>query len=295
MTIRVGSCPDSWGVWFPSDEKQPPWRQFLDEIVAAGYEGTELGPYGYLPTDLPTLRRELSSRGLTVTGSCVEGRYDIADGWPRLEEQLHGVGSVLRELGAEYLLLIHETYSDARTGEQVAPPQLDEGGWARLVDTMKRVAEIAREKYQLTPLVHAESNSHLEFEHQIEALMGETDPDLLGFCLDIGHHVYRGGDPFSFMRKHHERIPYIHLKNVDGAVRQMVQVQKIAFAQAVQMGIFCEPAQGVIDFVAFRDVLREVGYDGWAIVEQDMYPTPFDKPLPIAKRTREYLREIGVG
>ena len=40
---------------------------------------------------------------------------------------------------------------------------------------------------------------------------------------------------------------------------------------------------------------QSINYDGWACVEQDMYPAPFDKPLPIAKRTREYLREIGIG
>ena len=59
--------------------------------------------------------------------------------------------------------------------------------------------------------------------------------------------------------------------------------------------MFCEPSRGVVDFVAFRDVLREIDFEGWAIVEQDLYPTSFDTPLPIAKRTREYLREIGLG
>ena len=57
MNIYLGSAPDSWGVWFPSDPRQIPWERFLDEIAEAGYEWTELGPFGYLPTDLPTLRR----------------------------------------------------------------------------------------------------------------------------------------------------------------------------------------------------------------------------------------------
>ena len=61
------------------------------------------------------------------------------------------------------------------------------------------------------------------------------------------------------------------------------------------MGILCEPSRGAVDFEAFRDVLDRVNYQGWAIVEQDMYPAPFDKPLPIAKQTRRYLREIGIG
>jgi inosose dehydratase len=74
-----------------------------------------------------------------------------------------------------------------------------------------------------------------------------------------------------------------------------VAAEKIPFALAVGMDMFCEPSKGAVDFNAFRDVLREVGYTGWATVEQDMYPAPFDKPLPIAKRTRAYLREIGMG
>jgi inosose dehydratase len=53
--------------------------------------------------------------------------------------------------------------------------------------------------------------------------------------------------------------------------------------------------KGAVDFPGFRDVLREINFSGWAIVEQDMYPAPFDKPLPIARRTRTYLREIGIG
>jgi inosose dehydratase len=61
------------------------------------------------------------------------------------------------------------------------------------------------------------------------------------------------------------------------------------------MDMFCEPSKGVVDFEAFRDLLREIDFEGFAIVEQDMYPAPFDKPLPIATRTGDYLRKIGIG
>jgi inosose dehydratase len=97
------------------------------------------------------------------------------------------------------------------------------------------------------------------------------------------------------MRRHSERIAYLHLKSVDKRMQQKVEAEKIPFAIAVGMDMFCEPSQGAVNFAAFRDVLREVNYDGFAIVEQDMYPAPFEKPLPIAKRTRAYLREIGLG
>jgi inosose dehydratase len=81
--ITIGSAPDSWGVWFGSDPRQTPWRRFLDEIVQAGYTWTELGPYGYLPTDVPTLKSELSQRGLRVSGTFTQAdlaRPDVLAG-----------------------------------------------------------------------------------------------------------------------------------------------------------------------------------------------------------------------
>jgi inosose dehydratase len=97
------------------------------------------------------------------------------------------------------------------------------------------------------------------------------------------------------MRRHHARIPYLHLKSVDRDIMKRVWTERLPTVTAVGLGVFCEPSQGMVDFLALRDVLREINFDGWAIVEQDMYPAPFDKPLPIAKRTHTYLHEIGLG
>ncbi len=303
MRVRLGSAPVSWGVWFASDPNQPPWQQFLDEVTQAGYEWIELGPFGYLPTDLPTLRRELDARSLKVSGAAIEGiLYDPA-GWPNtrslgpstLAEQLQGYGPLLAELGAKFLLLIDNTYTEMRTGEPIAPAELNQSQWQRLIDTTHRVAETAHEKYGLELLFHPETESHVESEAQIEALLDATDPELVSLCLGIGHHANCGGDPVAFMRKHHKRIPYVHLKSIDSEVRARAQAEDIPFAPAVAMGLFCEPARGAVDFLGFRDALREVQYDGWAIVEHDMYPAPFDRPFPIARRTRAYLQEIGIG
>ena len=302
MVIKVANCPDSWGVWFSDDARQPPWRQFLDEVAEAGYAGTELGPHGYLPTDLPTLRREIQARGLTVVAGMVEGILHDPRGWPvrslspqSVEAQLHETGALLAALGGKYLLLMDNTYTDMHTGAEIGPAELDGDDWKRLIDTTSKVAGIARNDYGLTLAFHAETECHVQYERQIEALLAETDPALVSLCLDIGHHANCGGDPVAFLRKHRERIAYLHLKNIDAEVQAKARTEGIPFAQAVALGLFCEPRAGAIDYLAFRDVLAEVGYEGWVTVEQDMYPAPFDKPLPIAKRTRAYLREIGLG
>ena len=131
------------------------------------------------------------------------------------------------------------------------------------------MAKLARAALRVFGVVfHPHTDTHVEFEHQIEKFLGDTDPDLISLCLDTGHHAYRGGNPVEFMRRHHSRIPYLHLKSVDSEIQRRVSAEKIPFAKAVAIGVFCEPSTGAVDFKAFRDVLNQVDYKGWAIVEQ---------------------------
>jgi inosose dehydratase len=282
-------------VWFPSDPKQIPWQRFLDEIAEAGYQWTELGPYGYLPTDPATLRAELDRRGLKVSAAVAMSHLEDPAAWPDLERQVLGGGGLTTALGGRFLVLIDDVYSNLFTGESTRPARLDDDGWKRLIDTTHRVADLVRSRLGLQVAFHPHAETHVEYEDQIETFLEQTDPARVGLCLDTGHHAYRGGDPVAFFRRHHQRIPYLHLKSVDPQKQRWVERERVPFAIAVANDMFCEPSCGAVDFPAFRDALREVGYDGWATVEQDMYPAPFDKPLPIARRSREYLREIGIG
>jgi len=295
MNIRIGSAPDSWGVWFPDDPKQTPWQRFMDEVVKAGYNWIELGPYGYLPTNPTILQTELDKRNLKVSAGFVMGSLEDHSVWPEIEVQLTGAGELLAELGAQYLVLIDGTYSDLFTGEQIEIKRLDDDNWRRLIDTTHRVADMIDGLYDMKLVFHPHAETHVEYEDQVERFLSDTDPDRVSLCFDVGHHAYRDGDPVAFMRKHHARIPYLHLKSVEPTLQKKVEEEGIPFATAVAMDMFCEPSRGAVDFMAFRDLLIELDYDGFAIVEQDMYPTPFDKPLPIAKRTRAYLQEIGLG
>ncbi len=292
MEVFVGSAPDSWGVWFPEDPKQTPWQRFLDELVEAGYQWTELGPYGYLPTDLGSLRAELEKRDLKVAGTFV--MVHVEDGSPETEEQILLTGELLANLSARFLLLIDDTYTNLFTGEQVRPRRLDSDGWRRMIDNTQRLAELVRERFGLQLVFHHHADTHVEYPEQVEAFLDQTDP-IVGLCLDTGHYAYRGGDSADLMRRRHDRIPYLHLKSIDSEIKARVEREKIPFATAVAMDMFCEPSRGAVDFLEFKEVLEQIDYKGWGIVEQDMYPAPFDKPLPIAKRTREYLREIGIG
>ena len=294
MNISIGNTPESWGILSPTDPRQVPWDRCLDEIAEAGYEYVELGPYGYLPNDHSVLRTELDRRGLKLAGAVAVGPLEDPSAMAEIESQVLKVGELVAEMGAGFLNLVDSNYTDGKADKGSTPSRLAEDDWALLVEGTQKIGELVRDRFGLKLTFHPCADCHVEYEDQIERLLDETDPSLVSLCLDTGHHAYRGGDPAEFMRKHHDRIPYVHLKSVDGGLQQRVRDEGIALTEAVKMGVFCEPYLGSIDFRGFAEVLREVSYQGIALVEQDMYHPPPDVPLQIARRAREFFRDAGI-
>jgi inosose dehydratase len=217
------------------------------------------------------------------------------DVWPELERQLRAVGAVLQRLGARHLILIDEMVTDLHTGALRQPRELAPDAWRRLVETTDRAARLVRDELGLVLAFHPHAETHVETEAQIERFLGATDPDLVTLCFDTGHHAYAGGEPLAFMRRHHDRIGYLHVKSIDPAVLNRVRREALPFAAAVAEGVMCDLERGAVDFRAFGDLLRAVGFCGFVVVEQDMYPAPPEQPLPIARANRDYLRRLGWG
>jgi inosose dehydratase len=65
------------------------------------------------------------------------------------------------------------------------------------------------------------------------------------------------------------------------------------YFQAVRGGVFCELGQGQVDFIAAIKQLKEIAYEGWIVVEQDILPG-MGTPKESALRNREYLKQIGL-
>lgn len=293
--IEVGTAPDSWGVWFAKDPHQVPYHRFLDEAAEAGYSCIELGPWTYLPTEAGRLRQELDARDLKLVASTIGCNIvDDAD-VERLIRTLPEVAKLQRTLGAEFIVLLPAMVTDLFTGELVLPRQLTDDERARFNANVEKIGRHVADQFDLRLTAHPHVDSHLETEDEIESLLAATNPQYVSLCLDIGHHAYGGGDACVFLRRHANRIPYIHLKNCDGVVLGEMKRNGWSFAEAVKHNIMCEPWKGMVDFNDLKSVLEEVGYSGFAIVEQDMYPAPPDRPLPIARATRKYLKDLGIG
>ncbi|WP_228975682.1 sugar phosphate isomerase/epimerase [Streptomyces sp. DH12] len=292
--IRVGSAPDSWGVWFADDPRQVPWERFLDEVSAAGYEWIELGPYGYLPTDPARLADETARRGLRVSaGTVFTSLHRGPAVWDATWAHVRQVAALARAVGAGHLVVIPSFWRDDRTAALVEPPELTAEQWTHLARGTERLAREVRDRYGLRIVVHPHADTHLDTEEHVERFLDATDPGLVDLCLDTGHYAYCGGDSVKLIETYGERIGYLHLKQVDPAVLAEVVAHGVAFGPAVRRGVMCEPPAGVPALPPVLAAAQCLGVDLFAIVEQDMYPCPPDRPLPIAARTRRYLRSCG--
>ncbi|WP_405847875.1 sugar phosphate isomerase/epimerase [Streptomyces niveus] len=292
--IRVGSAPDSWGVWFPDDPQQVPWRRFLDEVALAGYEWIELGPYGYLPTDPVRLADETASRGLKVSaGTVFTGLHHGPAVWDRTWSHVADIAALTKEMGADHLVVIPSFWRDDKTGQVLEERTLTAAQWHDLTTQTERLGREVLDRFGLNIVVHPHADTHIDSEENVTRFLDATDPALVSLCLDTGHYAYCGGDSVKLIETYGERIGYLHLKQVDPEILADVVADGVPFGPAVARGVMCEPPDGVPALGPVLTAAQELDVDLFAIVEQDMYPCPPDKPYPIAERTRRFLRSCG--
>lgn len=295
MTIQIGNAPCSWGVEFPDDPRNPPWRSVLSECAEAGYGGIELGPVGYMPEDPAVLADALAEHGLTLIGGVVYRAFHDPAQWDDVMDGAVRTCKALKAHGARHLVLI-DSISPRRAptaGRAAEAEQMDAAEWQAFRDRIATVARIGTEDYGLTVGIHAHAAGFMDFEPELERLLSEIDDTLLKICFDTGHHSYAGFDPVAFMKRHIGRISYMHFKDIDPAVKKRVIENRTDFYEACGQGIFCNLGDGDVDFPAVRQLLLDNGFEGWCTVEQDCDPTLDIDPLADARANRAYLQSIG--
>jgi inosose dehydratase len=279
-----------------SDQK--PYGELLDEMAQAGYAGTELGPYGYFPTESERLRRELAARQLELVAAFVPVPLITAAEHEAAVEEAVKTARLLAAVGAR-LILLSDAMSEARIAVagrvNSAAHGMSDRQWEGAVEIINRIAAACRE-LGLKTAFHHHTGSFIETPDEIARLCASTDPNLLGLCLDTGHYFYGGGDPVEAVRKYGQRIWHLHLKDVQPAVLDRMKSDGVGFLDAVRRGVFCELGQGAVDFPKIIEGLTASGYSGWAIVEQDTDARQEGvDPAGSAARSRQYLRDtIGV-
>jgi inosose dehydratase len=299
--IAVANAPCSWGVLeFESKSDSPGYVQVLNEMAACGYAGTELGDWGFMPTDPAALADELLHRQLTMLGAFVTARladplsYDAS---LTTAVRTAALLSAVADGGRPVIVLSDEPTADpvrARAAGRVEPAMgLTERQWEEAAGGVERIARAVRDETGLRTVFHHHCASFVETPEEIDTLMARTDPALLGLCLDSGHATYGGGSPFELLSRHRPRVWHVHFKDCDPLVAGRARQEKWDYQTALRHGLFCELGQGSVDFPGLLAKLQDTGYDGWIVVEQDVLPA-MGSPRGSATRNRQYLQSIGL-
>ena len=303
--LRVANAPVSYGVFGMDPGPGVPLPgpdALLDAVAGAGYEGVDLGPLGFLG-DGNELRARLTARGLLLCGGWVGMRFPDPDGFAAdLADLDRALDLFAVAAGADPAWRPKPTLADAGSPERAANPGrgkdlpeigLDAAGWRRLADGVARAAERCRAR-GFEPTFHHHACTFVEAPHEVERLLDLTD---VGLCLDTGHLLLGGGDPVRALADWGDRVNHLHLKDVRLAVLAGVIAENAGMEAVWRRGTFCELGTGDLDVDAFLAALRDHGYAGWLVVEQDRLPGPADDPadaVAAQARNRAFLRERGI-
>jgi inosose dehydratase len=260
--ITVGVLPDV-----------PEAESVLSAIASAGYEGTELGPPGYLGDRL-TLRKSLEDHGLALVGGYIPIRFSEPEHWT---EDLAAMDATLDLFDVADGTEAKPVLADGGSAERIRFPGraaadrsigLDEAGWARFAEGVARACELARTR-GFEPTFHHHTATFVEAPWEIECVLELTD---VGLLLDTGHLRLGGGDPTTALRDWGSRINHIHIKDVHDEVLAGVIADAADMPEAWRRGVFCELGTGDVDLDSFFAELARSDYSGWLVVEQDMVP-----------------------
>ena len=160
--------------------------------------------------------------------------------------------------------------------------------WQTFTSNLNAAGRICR-NYGLKLAYHAHYGTNVETEDDIDRLMAMTDPEYVTLLYDTGHIALGGGDALRVLKRHLNRIEYVHLKDVRVPIANRVAAKELGFLEAVRAGVFTVPGNGAIDFPPLFELLADSGYRGWFVIEAEQDPDQAE-PMLYMKRAVDYLR-----
>ncbi|MBT3385605.1 MAG: TIM barrel protein [Prolixibacteraceae bacterium] len=298
--IQIANAPCSWGALeFELEGKSLGYEQVLSEMVETGYTGTELGDWGFMPSNPNELREVLKEKNLQLLGAFVPVAMAIE------EEHEKGVELALKTAGLmfdagykdSFIVLADENGSiEERTKNagRITPEMgLSESQWKVFAEGADKIAKAVKDKYDMRTVFHHHCGGYVETPREVAKLMKLTDPNLLGLCLDMGHFAFGGGNPLEALEKYYKRIWHVHFKDYDPKVGQEALENNYDYFKSVEKGVFCELGEGSVDFESIVNILKENEYNGWIVVEQDVLPG-MGSPKKCAANNRQFIKSLGL-
>ncbi len=302
--LLVGNAPCSWGTLEHQDQSEAiPYSQMLNELVETGYTGTELGDWGYMPTDPVRLGEELARRNnVAMLGAYVpvalRNAAAHAEGVARAVKTARLIAAVATTQ-APFLVLADDNGTDPvrthRAGRIRPMDGLPKEEWRTFARGADAVAQAVFDDTGLRTVFHHHCAGFIETPEEIELLLHMTNPERLGLVFDAGHYVHGAGrediDLVAALNRFNERIWYIHLKDLEPNIARRSREEGWDYFTAMRHGLYCELGKGCVDFPGLLRWLAARDYKGYVLVEQDILPG-MGTPKESAARNREYIRSI---
>jgi len=267
-------APDSWGVL---DYPGPSWEQsyelMLDEMVEAGYTGTELGPYGFFSADPKVLQPQLEKRKLKLLGSFVPVKMTDPAASKAVIERIRKVGHLLATLKAPFLVMADDQSNErnAYSGRvyDAGCPKLNSEQWKHVGQIVADAEKVAQE-FGLDLVFHPHVATYVETPEECELFFDACSRTNVGLCLDTGHCVYGHGDSVTEAEKYKNKLRLVHVKDCNIQILEQARRKKWTFEEAIEHKVFTIIGQGSVDFPAFFRTLLKNGFSGWSVIEQDV-------------------------
>jgi inosose dehydratase len=306
MSIHIMSAPCCWGVDDVKNPHLPHWTSVLSEASQAGYQGLELGPYGYMPLDIATVSTELDKNGLRIVAGTIFDDLVAATNGEHLLRQTHEICALIRQLpqlpteegqrfAAPYLVVMDWGHDerDYAAGHSDRAPRLSPEQWQTMVGHIRAIAELSWNTYGIRTVIHPHAGGYIEFADEIDQIMADIPHEVAGLCIDTGHSYYAGMDPSTWLRRYAHRIDYVHFKDIDRAAFDAVLAKRIRFFEACAEGVMCPIGQGSLDYDGIRQTLADIGYQGYITVEQERDPRNKGSVMNDIKASRDFLKSVG--
>jgi len=263
VEIKVGYAAITWG---GNDQRA------IEDIAALGFSGIQLRSnlLGEFPNPAD-VRNLLGQHHLTMVALSSGGvRVEVSDEASEIDKHVKNA-KYTHAAGGLYLQV-----TDQKPKGSLVNPYKKLG--RLLTEIGKRSADLG---VQLG--YHNHMGSMSQSPEEVDHVMDAVDSRYVKLELDIAHYFQGGGDPAQAIHQYHDRLLFLHIKDVESTPNQ-----ESADGKGFR---FVELGRGRVDLPAVFQALHHVRFRGWAVVELDSVPDPSRSPRESALVSKNYLHD----
>lgn len=290
-SVKLAIAPIAWtNDDLPELGKENTFEQCISEMALAGFTGTEIG--NKYPRNPEVLRKALELRGLEVASAWFSS-FITTKPFSETEEAFIEHRDFLHAMGANVIVVSEQGHSiqgQIETPLFKEEPTFSEEDWKTLAEGLNALGKLAAEK-EMAIVYHHHMGTGVQRTDEIDKIMEMTDENYVSLLYDTGHLHFSGEDYIEVLSKHFNRVKHVHLKDVRQEIASKVKAEELSFLDAVKLGVFTIPGDGVIDFKPVFEILASRGYKGWMVVEAEQDPAKAN-PLAYAIAARKFIKEV---